>query len=88
MAIVAGVDFGTLNARVTLLDSAQGRLATATAEYALNRRHNDPDYATQSQADQMKALVSAMRAAVSEAAINQNEVDHHSRHDRLERHLC
>ena len=48
MAIVAGVDFGTLSVRVTLLDSKHGRLGTASAEYPLERRREDPDYATQS----------------------------------------
>ena len=31
MAIVAGVDFGTLSVRVTLVDRAKGPVATATA---------------------------------------------------------
>ena len=63
MPIVAGVDFGTLSVRVTLLDSdrdssgkVRGRLGTATAEYPLHRRREDPDYATQSHDDQMDAL--------------------------------
>ena len=50
MAIVAGVDFGTLSVRVTLLDSVRGRLGTASAEYPLARKRDDPDYATQSHA--------------------------------------
>jgi L-ribulokinase len=33
MAVVAGVDFGTLNVRVTLVDDEKGRLGTAIAEY-------------------------------------------------------
>ena len=57
MAIVAGVDFGTLSVRVTLLDSERGRLGTASAGYALHRKREDPDFATQSHEDQMKALV-------------------------------
>ena len=66
MAIVAGVDFGTLSVRVTLFDSGRagkGGLATASAEYPLKRKREDPDFATQSHQDQMDALVSAMRAA-------------------------
>ena len=51
MAIVAGVDFGTLSVRVTLLDSEQGRLGTASAGYPLHRRRDDPDFATQSHDD-------------------------------------
>ncbi len=48
MTIVAGVDFGTLSVRVSLVDSARGVLASASAEYPLHRRHEDPDFATQS----------------------------------------
>jgi L-ribulokinase len=51
VAIVAGVDFGTLSVRATLLDSERGRLGTASAEYPLARKRDDPDYATQSHAD-------------------------------------
>ena len=36
MAIVAGVDFGTLNVRVSVVDSDRGLLATALAEYPLH----------------------------------------------------
>jgi len=48
MAIVAGVDFGTLNVRVSIVDSQRGLLATALAEYPLHRKREDPEYATQS----------------------------------------
>ncbi len=61
MAIVAGVDFGTLSVRVTLVDSEKGRLGTVAAEYPLHRRRDNPDYATQSHDDQMAALVKATR---------------------------
>jgi L-ribulokinase len=66
MAIVAGVDFGTLSVRVTLLDSVRGRLGTASASYPLHRRREDPDFATQSHADQMQALVNATRGVLQE----------------------
>ncbi len=69
MTIVAGVDFGTLSVRVSILDSERGRLSTAVAEYPLHRRREDPDYATQAHADHMRALASATRSAVTEAAI-------------------
>ncbi len=69
MAIVAGVDFGTLSVRVTLLDSERGRLSTASAEYPMKRKREDPDYATQSHFDQMDALVKATRKAIDEAGI-------------------
>ncbi len=70
MAIVAGVDYGTLSVRVTLLDSTRGRLSTASAEYPLHRRREDPDYATQSHADHMSALTTAMRQAIASAGID------------------
>jgi L-ribulokinase len=74
MAIVAGVDFGTLNVRVSIFDgetgdSARGRLATAVAEYPLHRKREDPDFATQSHEDHMLALVKACREAIATAAI-------------------
>ena len=47
MAIVAGVDFGTLSVRVSIVDSGQGRLGSATADYPLHRKKDDPDHATQ-----------------------------------------
>jgi L-ribulokinase len=74
MAIVAGVDFGTLSVRVTLLDSERGRLATASAPYTLHRKKNDPDFATQSHFDQMRALVVATKQALSAAAVNGDDV--------------
>jgi L-ribulokinase len=75
MAIVAGVDFGTLSVRVTLLDSERGRLATAVADYPLHRRRDDPDHATQAHADQMAALDGASRDAVARAGIRGDRVE-------------
>ncbi len=74
MAIVAGVDFGTLSVRVTLLDSERGRLATAAADYPLHRRRDDPDYATQSHVDQMAALARASCDALASAGISGEQV--------------
>ncbi len=70
MPIVAGVDFGTLSARVTLLDSEKGRLATSVAEFPLHRKREDPDFATQSHADHLTALTDAMHQAIAQAGIN------------------
>ena len=67
MAIVAGVDFGTLSVRVTLVDSKRGPIGGASASYPLNRRREDPDFATQSHADQMTALAAATRDALKAA---------------------
>jgi L-ribulokinase len=69
MPTVAGVDFGTLSVRVTLIDQS-GPLATATAGYPLNRSREDPDQATQSHSAQMAALVEATQKAIAAAAID------------------
>jgi len=74
VAIVAGVDFGTLSVRVTLLDSKDGRLGTASAEYPLERRREDPDYATQSHSEQMRALVKATRKVLAESKVSGEDV--------------
>jgi L-ribulokinase len=75
MAIVAGVDFGTLSVRVSIVDSEKGRLGSATADYPLTRKHDDPDYATQSHADQMRALAEATRKALETAGIAGDRVE-------------
>lgn len=75
MAIVAGADFGTLSVRVTLVDSEKGRLGTASAEYPLHRKREDPDYATQSHDDQMSALVKAMREVLSATGVTGEQVE-------------
>ena len=75
MSTVAGVDFGTLSVRVTILDSERGRLATAVAEYPLHRKREDPDYATQSHQDQMDALVKATRQAIQDAGAAANAAE-------------
>src|SRR5487761_445852 len=72
MAIVAGVDFGTLSVRVSIFDSERkegepARLATASVEYPLHRKREDPEYATQSHADQMQSLIQACHQALAEA---------------------
>ncbi len=74
MTIVAGVDFGTLSVRVSIVDSARGLLASAVAEYPLHRRHDDPDFATQSHDDHMAGLVSATRQAVAAAGVRGTDV--------------
>jgi L-ribulokinase len=74
MAIVAGVDFGTLSVRVSIVDSERGLLATALAEYPLHRKREDPEYATQSHDDQMRALASATREVVRKAGIDGDQV--------------
>jgi len=68
--IVAGVDFGTLSFRVSIFDSVKGRLASATGEYPLTRKKEDPDDATQSHRDHMEALVTAMRRVLETAGVD------------------
>src|SRR5258708_38778727 len=75
MAIVAGVDFGTLSVRVSIVDSERRMLASATAEYPLHRRREDPEYATQSHDDHMRALASATREAVRQAGISGDKIE-------------
>ena len=74
MAVVAGVDFGTLSVRVSLVDSDRGLLASAVAEYPLHRKREDPEFATQSHADHMKALAAATREALKNAGVAGDQV--------------
>src|SRR6266568_3806090 len=74
MAIVAGVDFGTLSVRVSIVDSERGLLASALAEYPLHRKREDPDFATQSHEDHMRALAEAAKQAVKSAGISGDQV--------------
>ena len=74
MAIVAGADFGTLSVRVSIVDSERGRLGSGISSYPLHRRKEDPDHATQSHADHMRALAEATRAAVADARVSGDAV--------------
>ena len=74
MAIVAGVDFGTLSVRVTVVDTERGRLGSGLAEYPLHRKKDDPDHATQSHDDHMRALAEATRKATIAAHISGGEI--------------
>src|SRR5215470_10506954 len=75
MAIVAGVDFGTLSVRVSIVDSERGLLESAIAEYPLHRKREDPEYATQSHDDHMRALGSAMRDALQNSNISGDRIE-------------
>jgi L-ribulokinase len=70
MSIVAGVDFGTLNVRVSIFDSGRGRLGSGTADYPLHRTKADPNRATQSHRDHMAALEIAVPAAIRAANVD------------------
>ena len=74
MPIVAGVDFGTLSVRVSLVDSERGLLDSATSEYPLHRKREDPEYATQSHDDHMRALVSATRDVLKKTGVTGDQV--------------
>jgi L-ribulokinase len=75
MAIVAGVDFGTLSVRVSLVDSDRGLIASAISEYPLHRKRENPDFATQSHDDHMHALATATRQVVKQAGIPGDRVE-------------
>jgi len=75
MSIVAGVDFGTLSVRVSIFDSARGRLGSGVAEYPLDRKKEDPDHATQSHADHMSALAVAMRRAIDATGVAGDSIE-------------
>jgi L-ribulokinase len=75
MAIVAGVDFGTLSVRVSIVDSKRGRLGSGSAEYPLERKKEDPDHATQSHGDHMRALVEAAARALEDAGVEGEQVE-------------
>jgi L-ribulokinase len=75
MSIVAGVDFGTLSVRVTLVDSRRGPIGTASASYPLHRRREDPNYATQAHSDQMNALAAATCEVLKTTGIDGSQVE-------------
>jgi len=74
MAIVAGVDFGTLSVRVSLVDSDRGLLDSAIAEYPLHRKREDPEYATQSHRDHMQSLARATKEVLKKSGVHGDEV--------------
>lgn len=75
MAIVAGVDFGTLSVRVSLVDSERGLLDSAIAEYPLHRKREDPEHATQSHDDHLRALAQATKAVLKKTGVSSDAVE-------------
>jgi L-ribulokinase len=75
MAIVAGVDFGTLSVRVAVVDDRKGLLGSGVAEYPLCRTRQDPDHATQRHDDHMRALVEATGRAIEDAAVDGTRIE-------------
>ena len=74
MTYVAGVDFGTQSVRVSIVDHLDGVAGFGTSEYPIERRRDDPDFATQSHAAHMDALVEAMRRALADAGVAGSEI--------------
>ncbi|NPD14732.1 ribulokinase [Xinfangfangia sp. D13-10-4-6] len=73
--IVAGVDFGTLSVRVTLMETDTGAtLGGAAASYPLKRSADDPLLGGQAHADHMDGLTRAMREALETAGIDGAQV--------------
>jgi L-ribulokinase len=75
MAIVAGVDFGTLSVRTSIVDSERGLIGSAVAEYPLHRKRENPDYAAQSHDDHMRSLAESTRRALKAAGISGEQVE-------------
>jgi L-ribulokinase len=74
MPVVAGVDFGTQSVRVAIVDSERGPVGAGVVEYPVVRHRKDPDFATQSHAAHMEALVAATRLALKESGVSGSEV--------------
>jgi L-ribulokinase len=75
MSIVAGIDFGTASVRVSIVHGRRGRLGSATAGYPVLRNPADPDYAGQLDADHLRALEAAMRAALAAGRVDGRDID-------------
>jgi L-ribulokinase len=75
VSVVAGVDFGTLSVRVSIFDSERGKLGSGTGDYPVHRRADDPDRASQSHADHMRALVEAMGRAIAAAGVDGRRIE-------------
>ena len=69
MAIVVGVDFGTMSVRATIVHSERGRLGSGTAPYPVLRRRDDADFAAQRHEDHCRALEAAVHRALESAAV-------------------
>jgi len=74
MTIVAGVDFGTQSVRVSLVDHVLGVVGSGVADYPVHRTPGDPDFATQSHAEHMRALGEASRQALQLAGVSGDAV--------------
>ena len=75
MSVVAGVDFGTQSVRVSIFHSERGRLAEAVSPFPVHRSKYDPDFATQSHEDHLRALTEATQSAIALAAIDGRSIE-------------
>ncbi len=75
MALVAGADFGTQSVRVAVVDSERGPIGSGVASYPVNRKADDPDYATQSHERHMEALTEATRQAINAAGVSGKDIE-------------
>jgi L-ribulokinase len=57
------------------VDSERKTLGSAIAEYPLHRKREDPDFATQSHEDHMRALAAATREALKQAGVSGEAVE-------------
>lgn len=74
MSIVAGVDFGTLSVRVSIVDSERGKLGSGISSYPVQRSSVDPNHASQRHADHMYALIDAMERALGGAGVAGHQI--------------
>ena len=58
-----------------MLDAERGALGTASSNYPLKRKREDPDFATQSHADQMNALTQAMHDVLAKTGVEGGQVE-------------
>jgi len=75
MSIVAGVDFGTLSVRVSIVDSGTGPLGSGVAGYPMRRRKEDPGFATQRHSDHMRGCAEAFEAAFKTAGVRGGQIE-------------
>ncbi len=75
MSLVIGVDFGTLNVRVSVFDDAMGRLGAAVANYPLHRRKEEPNFAAQSHADHLDALILATNSVIRSIPVDGQSIE-------------
>jgi L-ribulokinase len=74
LAIVVGVDFGTLSVRASVISTELGQLSTSVVPLKLTRSREDPGLATQSHSSHVAALASGIRRAVALAGVEMSKI--------------